>query len=148
MTSIEARICVGRAALLALALVAAWPAIDGIAQAKAGHSRRAHELPRWLGALHRRFHSPHRVLLVLTIVAIALVNFVPLRELLPVASACTLVWYAATNFAAPKLGGRQRFLWPLVSWLGIATCMALFLSLPLWSIASAAGLLAILGGIR
>ena len=108
----------------------------------------AHELPHWLAALHKRFQSPHRVLVLLAVVGVALVIFVPLRQLLPVASACTLVWYAATNFAALKLERQQRFAWPVVSWLGIAACVGIFFSLPLWSIAATAGMLGLLTGVR
>jgi len=59
-----------------------------------------------------------------------------------------LVWYAATNFAALKLEKKQRFAWPVVSWLGIAACVAIFFSLPLWSIAACAGILGLLTGVR
>ena len=109
---------------------------------------KAKELPHWLGVVHKRFHSPHHALLVLTIIGLALVNFFPLRFLMPVASAYTLVWYAATNFAALKLRPEKRFASSVVSWLGIAACLGLFVSLPLWSIGGAAGLLALLTGIR
>lgn len=106
------------------------------------------ELPHWLAAEHRRFRSPHRVLALLAVIAVAMVNFLPLRQLLPVASASTLVWYAATNFAALKLEKRQRFAPTVVPWLGIATCAAMFLSLPWWSIAASAAMLALLAGLR
>ncbi len=122
---------------------------DLLSTSRVGHSMgQAHELPHWLGAMHKRFHSPHRVLALLTIIGVALVNLVPLRELLPVASACTLVWYGATNLAALKLDKKQRFAWSGVSWLGIVTCFGLFFALPLWSIASAIALLGLLTGVR
>ena len=122
---------------------------DLLSTSRVGHAMgETRELPHWLSALHKRFHSPHRVLIVLAIVGVALVNFFPLRELLPVASACTLVWYAATNVAAIKLEKKQRFAPSFVSWLGIGACVALFFALPLWSIAAAAGLLAFLTAVR
>jgi len=122
---------------------------DLLSTSRVGHSMgQARELPHWLAALHKRFQSPHRVLMLLAVVSVALVNFVPLRQLLPVASACTLVWYAATNFAALKLEKKQRFAWPVVSWLGIASCVGIFFSLPLWSIAATAGMLGLLIGAR
>ena len=98
--------------------------------------------------MHDRFHSPHLALLVLTIIGLTLVNLFPLRLLIPVASACTLVWYAATNFAALELQHDKRFAWAIVSWLGIAACVGLFLSLPRWSVVGAGGILALFAGIR
>jgi len=122
---------------------------DLLSTSKVGHAMgTAKELPHWLGAVHKRFHSPHHALLVLTIIGLVLVNLFPLRLLMPVASAYTLVWYAATNFAALKLRPEKRFASSVVSWLGIAACLGLFVSLPLWSIGGAAGLLALLTGIR
>jgi APA family basic amino acid/polyamine antiporter len=122
---------------------------DLLSTSKVGHAMgKAKELPAWLGVVQKHFHSPHHALLVLTIIGVALVSIFPLRRLMPVASAFTLVWYAATNFAALKLRQKQRFAWTVVSWLGIAACLGLFLSLPRWSIACAAGVLALLAGIR
>ena len=122
---------------------------DLLSTSKVGHAMgEAKELPRWLGVVHRRFHSPHHALLVLTVIGLVLVNLFPLRLLMPVASACTLVWYAATHFAALELRRNQRFAWGIVSWLGIAACFGLFLSLPRWSIVGAAGILALFAGIR
>lgn len=122
---------------------------DLLATSRVGHAMgEARELPRWLGGLHKRFHSPQRSLVVLTIIGLILVNLFPLRQLMPVASACTLVWYAATNFAALKLEKKQRFTWRAVSWLGLATCLLLFLSLPLWSILGTTAIVALVTGIR
>ncbi len=122
---------------------------DLLSTSKVGHAMgKAGELPRWLDAVHRRFGSPHHALAVLTIIGLALVNFFPMRMLMPAASACTLVWYAATNFAALELRPAQRFAWAGVSWLGIAACVGLFFSLPRWSIAGTVGSLALLAGIR
>ena len=122
---------------------------DLLASAKVEHAMGgAHELPHWLASMNKRFKSPHCALLTLTIVGVALIYLVPLRQLMPVASAGTLVWYAATNFAALKLNKKQRIAWPIISWLGIAACLGLFLSLPLWSVAATAGFLAFLAAIR
>jgi APA family basic amino acid/polyamine antiporter len=122
---------------------------DLLSTSKVGHAMgKVKELPRWLDAVHRRFGSPHHVLAVLTIIGLALVNFFPMRMLMPVASACTLVWYAATNFAALELRPAQRLAWAGLSWLGIAACLGLFLSLPRWSIVGSAAALAVLAGIR
>ena len=160
MGQTDAPIFVGAATAIAswggwMILASAWMTSfsemlgDLLSTSKVGHAMgTAKELSHWLGVVHKRFHSPHHALLVLTIIGLALVNLFPMRLLMPVASAYTLVWYAATNFAALKLRQKQRFASALVSWLGIAACLGLFLSLPLWGVASAAGLLALLTGIR
>ena len=122
---------------------------DLLATAKVEHAMgEVHELPHWLACMNRRFKSPQCALLTLTAVGVALIYLVPLRQLMPVASAGTLVWYAATNFAALKLKKRQRLAWPIISWLGIAACLGLFFSLPLWSVAATAGFLAFLAATR
>lgn len=138
-----------------LVLISAWMTAfsemlgDLVSTSRVGHAMGAkHELPRWLGALHERFKTPHRVLLLLAVVGIALIYLIPLRQLMPFASACTLVWYAATHLAAILLRPEKRFFSPLVSWLGIATCLGLFISLPLWSIVASAGFLGLLAGVR
>lgn len=122
---------------------------DLLATSKVEHAMgKVHELPHWLAATNKRFKSPHNALLLLTIVGVVLVCVVPLRQLMPVASAGTLVWYAVTNFAALKLTEEQRFASPMISWLGMATCLGLFISLPLWSVIGTAGFLALLTGGR
>jgi len=141
----------GGSMILALAWLSFFGEMVGdlLATAKVEHAMgKVHELPHWLASLNKRFKSPHCALLTLTIVGVALVYLVPLRQLMPVASAGTLVWYATTNFAALKLNKKQRLAWPIISWLGIAACLGLFFSLPLWSVAATAGFLAFLAGIR
>ncbi len=141
----------GGSMILALAWLSFFGEMVGdlLATARVEHAMgEVHELPHWLAAINKRFKSPHCALLTLTIIGVALIYLVPLRQLMPVASAGTLVWYAATNFAALKLNKKQRIAWPIISWLGIAACLGLFFSLPLWSFAATAGFLAFLVGIR
>lgn len=148
MTSIAAW---GAWMILASAWMSAFSEMLGdlLSTSKVGHAMgKAKELPHWLGVVQKRFHSPHHALLVLTIIGVALVNLFPLRLLMPVASAFTLVWYASTNFAALKLRPEKRFASSAVSWVAVAACLGLFFSLPLWSIAGAAGVLGLLTGIR
>ncbi len=141
----------GGSMILALAWLSFFGEMVGdlLATARVEHAMgEVHELPHWLAAINKRFKSPHYALLTLTIIGVALIYLVPLRQLMPVASAGTLVWYAATNFAALKLNRKQRIAWPIISWLGIAACLGLFFSLPLWSVAATAGFLAFLTGVR
>src|SRR5207237_7862619 len=66
---------------------------DLLSTSRVGHSMgQARELPHWLAALHKRFQSPHRVLMLLAVVSVVLANFVPLPPLLTAASTCNLHW--------------------------------------------------------
>ena len=122
---------------------------DLLATSRVGHAMgKEHEIPEWLGAMNKSFHSPHHSLIALTIIGLVLVFFVPLRSLMPVASAFTLVWYGATHYSALQLKEKERFAPRAVSWLGIAACCGLFASLPLWSMALTAGILVFLAGTR
>jgi APA family basic amino acid/polyamine antiporter len=57
---------------------------DLLATAKVEHAMgEVHELPHWLASMNRRFKSPHRALLMLTVVGVALIYLVPLRQLMP-----------------------------------------------------------------
>ncbi|WP_425801135.1 amino acid permease [Desulfitobacterium sp. Sab5] len=122
---------------------------DLMSTSKVGHAMgREHELPHWFGSVHKKFKSPQFMIVLLTIVGLVLINLVPLRQLTTVASACTLIWYIATNLAALKLNQERRFSWTIISWLGIAACVALFCSLPLWSTLGTLGFIVILVGMR
>lgn len=137
--------------ILALASISFFSEMLGdlLATSKVEHAMgEVHELPHWLAKTNKRFKSPHSALILLTIIGVLLVCLVPLRQLMPVASAGTLVWYAATNFAALQLNNEQRFAWPIISWLGIAACLGLFFSLPLWSVIGTAAFLALLAAVR
>jgi APA family basic amino acid/polyamine antiporter len=107
-----------------------------------------HELPAWLGALHPRFRSPHHALLALGLVCAALALFLNLRAVLEAANVFTLVWYSVVHFDALKLPKEKRLVWPVVSWLGLAGCLALFASLPIWALLTGSGTLAALTAVR
>ncbi|HEY3363565.1 MAG TPA: amino acid permease [Symbiobacteriaceae bacterium] len=122
---------------------------DLMSTSKVGHAMgQEHELPRWLGTVHKQLKSPQAAILFLTIVGLVLVNLVPLRQLVPMASTCTLIWYAITNFAALKVNQDKRLVWPIISWLGIAACIGLLFSLPFWIVGGSLGLIVLLTGIR
>ena len=71
-----------------------------------------------------------------------------LRTVLAVANVFTLVWYTIVLCDALMLPKKQRLVWPVVSWLGLAGCLALFASLPVWSLLTGSGVLGLLVGIR
>lgn len=106
------------------------------------------ELPQWLAVTNARFKSPHFALISLTVIGVVLVCFVPIRQLMPIASAGTLIWYGATNVSALLLPKNQRFAPIIFSWIGISSCIGLFCLLPLWSILSTGILVLILLGLR
>ncbi|HEX9061926.1 MAG TPA: APC family permease, partial [Clostridia bacterium] len=137
--------------ILASAWILAFSDILGdlMSTSKVGHAMgQEHELPHLLGTVNKRLKTPQFAILLLSIVGLALVNLVPLRRLVPVASTCTLIWYIVTNAAALKVSKEKRIAWPIISLLGIVACIALLFSLPLWSVAGAIGLLILLTGIR
>ena len=105
-------------------------------------------MPTWLGALHPRFRSPHNAVITLGLVCAALALFLNLRPVLEAANVFTLVWYSVVHFDALKLPKEKRMVWPVVSWLGLAGCLVLFASLPIWALATGGGTLALLVAIR
>ncbi len=122
---------------------------DLLPTSKVAHSMGTEkELPHQFGVLNKRFNSPQFSLLALIIIGIILVTLFPIRQLIPIASAFTLVWYIATHFSALKLPRKQHFISPIFSWLGLAACIGLIAFLPLWSIAISLAILAALAGIR
>ena len=106
------------------------------------------ELPAWLGALHPRFRSPHNAVIALGLVCAALALFLNLRPVLEAANVFTLVWYSVVHFDAVMLPKAKRMVWPVVSWLGLAGCLALFASLPIWALLTGSGTLAVLTAVR
>ena len=85
---------------------------------------------------------------MLGIIVISLVLFFDLRRLLAVASVFTLVWYTITHYSATHLKKQQGLTTPLFTWLGLAGCALLFVSLPLWAILAGLAVLLSAAGIR
>src|SRR5439155_867386 len=95
-----------------------------------------------------RLRSPHHAVMALGLVCTALALFVDLRSVLAVANVFTLVWYSIVLSDALMLPKQKRLVWPIVSWFGLAGCLALFASLPVWALATGALALAVLVGTR
>ena len=74
--------------------------------------------------------------MALGLACIALALFVNLRSVLAVANVFTLVWYSIVLCDALMLPKEQHLVWPVVSWFGLAGCLALFTSLPAWALAT------------
>jgi APA family basic amino acid/polyamine antiporter len=107
-----------------------------------------HELPAWIGAVDKRFRSPHHAVLALGILCSLLALFLDLRPMLEVANVFTLVWYCIVHFDALRLEKDKRLVWPAVSWLGLVGCFALFVSLPVWAPITGFGTLVLVTVIR
>src|SRR5438094_914797 len=72
----------------------------------------------------------------------------PRRPVLEVANVFTLVWYIIVIFDALNLPKEKRLVWPVISWLALAGCLALFASLPIWALATGIATLVMVMGIR
>jgi hypothetical protein len=67
---------------------------------------------------------------------------------LAAANVFTLVWYGIVLYDALMLPKEQRLVWPVVSWFGLAGCLALFASLPLWALGTGGVILGAVTGVR
>ena len=109
---------------------------------------KAHELPAWLGTVDPRSRSPRHAAIALGLACSVVALFLDLRPVLAVANVFTLVWYSIVLLDALMLPKGQRLVWPVVSWLGLAGCLALFASLPVWALVTGGGVLAVFTGVR
>ena len=126
----------------ALLALVAGVARTGLAMARDG------ELPRWLGAVHPRYHVPHRAELALAVVVSVLVLTVDLREAIGFSSFGVLLYYLVANLAAVTQDRtHRRFPRPL-HWVGAAGCLALVVTLPLAAVLGGAAVLVVGIGYR
>ena len=66
------------------------------------------DLPRWLDAVHPRFHVPHRAELTVAAVVVVLVLLADLRGVIGFSSFGVLLYYFVANAAARAQGPEQR----------------------------------------
>ncbi|MDQ3452734.1 MAG: amino acid permease, partial [Actinomycetota bacterium] len=105
------------------------------------------ELPRYLAAVHPRNKVPHLAEATVAVLVVALVLVVDLRGAIGFSSFTVLGYYAIANASAWTLPDDQRR-WPRwIAALGLAGCAALALSLPLPSVVSGAGILALAAAV-
>lgn len=103
------------------------------------------DLPRWLGAVHRKYRVPHRAEAALAVVVAALVLTADLRGALGFSSFGVLVYYAIANASAFTQPAQDRR-WPRVlQVIGLLGCLTLAFSLPVASML--AGVLALAIGL-
>jgi basic amino acid/polyamine antiporter, APA family len=94
-------------------------------------------LPHGLSAVHPRFNVPHRAEVAIGVTVAVLVVFADLRGAIGFSSFAVLVYYAIANASASTLGRR------LIPTAGFAGCLVLAFALPLTSVLSGAGVLAV-----
>ncbi|MGC7097837.1 APC family permease [Amycolatopsis lurida] len=124
------RVSAALAALGALLALVLGVSRTTLAMARDGH------LPRGLAAVHPRFGVPHRAEVTVGVVVAALAAVADLRTAIGFSSFAVLVYYAIANASAFTLGR-------VVGGVGLAGCVVLAFSLPLASVLTGAGVLAL-----
>jgi APA family basic amino acid/polyamine antiporter len=109
---------------------------------------RENDLPRWLVAVHPRFHVPHHAEVALAAVVCVIVVAADLRGAIGFSSFGVLTYYLIANLAALTQDDRYRRYPRLLQILGIIGCGTLAATLPWTSAAIGAAVLAIGIGIR
>jgi APA family basic amino acid/polyamine antiporter len=101
------------------------------------------DLPRFLAAVHPRWHVPHRAELTLGVVVIALVALVDLRGAIGFSSFGVLVYYLVANVAAWRQRGDARRYPRALQIIGAIGCLVLCATLPWPSAVAGAVVLAV-----
>jgi APA family basic amino acid/polyamine antiporter len=100
------------------------------------------DLPRWLDAVHPVHRVPHRAVLAVGGVVVALVVVADLRGAIGFSSFAVLTYYAVANASAWTLPPEQRR-WPRpLAALGVAGCIVLAATLPAGSVVTGVVVLA------
>ena len=107
--------------------------IAGIGRTSLAMAREG-DLPRWLAAVHPRFHVPHRAEVVLALVVVALVLTVDLRGAIGFSSFGVLLYYFVANVSAFSQSREARRFPRALFVIGAAGCLLLVATLPLPSI--------------
>ena len=100
------------------------------------------DLPRFLAAVHPRWHVPHRAELALGVVVIALVALVDLRGAIGFSSFGVLVYYLVANIAAFRQRGDARRYPRALQIVGAIGCLVLCATLPWQSAVAGAAVIA------
>jgi basic amino acid/polyamine antiporter, APA family len=87
------------------------------------------DLPRGLAAVHERFGSPGRAVLVIGAVAAIVAATGTLRGVAAAASFTILVYYGIANVAALRMPAEAKILPDVVPWIGVVSCALLLVSL-------------------
>lgn len=107
--------------------------IAGVGRTTLAMAREA-DLPRWLSAVHPRFHVPHRAEIVVAVIVGILVLTVDLRGAIGFSSFGVLLYYLIANLSAFSQGTRERRFPRALFIAGVVGCIALVVTLPVASI--------------
>ena len=131
-----------RVGAAAASLGALLALIAGISRTGLAMAREA-DLPRWLSAVHPRYHVPHRAELTLAAVVCVLVLTVDLRGAIGFSSFGVLLYYVVANLAAFTQSAERRR-WPRVLQVaGAVGCLVLVVTLPWAAVVTGAAVFAV-----
>lgn len=91
---------------------------------------REDDLPRFLSAVHPRWHVPHRAELAVGAIVVVTVAFVDLRGAIGFSSFGVLIYYFIANAAAWRQGADARRYPRALQVLGLVGCTVLVITLP------------------
>jgi APA family basic amino acid/polyamine antiporter len=128
----------GAASLGALLALVAGVSRTTFAMAREG------DLPRFLGAVHPRWHVPHRAEVSAAVVVVILVASVDLRGAIGFSSFGVLLYYLVANLAAWRQRGQARRYPRALQVVGAAGCVVLAVTLP-WPSVVAGAIVAAIG---
>lgn len=103
--------------------------IAGIGRTSLAMAREG-DLPRWLSAVHPRFHVPHRAEVALAVVVCVLVLTVDLRSAIAFSSFGVLLYYLIANASALRQPRAERRYPRALPVLGAIGCLGLAFTLP------------------
>lgn len=135
---IVVRVGAGAASLGALLALVAGVSRTTFAMAREG------DLPRFLGAVHPRWHVPHRAEVSAAVVVVILVASVDLRGAIGFSSFGVLLYYLVANLAAWRQRGQARRYPRALQVVGAAGCVVLAVTLP-WPSVVAGAIVAAIG---
>ncbi|MFJ2648652.1 APC family permease [Streptomyces sp. NPDC087420] len=136
-----------RAGAAVAALGSLLALILGVSRTTLAMARDGH-LPGGLSAVHTRFHVPHRAELAVGAVVAVVAATTDVRGAIGFSSFGVLAYYAIANASAWTLGaGRAAGTGRVLAAGGLVGCVALAWALPLASVISGAGVLALGAGV-
>lgn len=131
-----------RVGAAAASLGALLALIAGIGRTTLAMARES-DLPRWLAAVHPRFHTPHHAEIALAAAVSILVVAVDVRGAIGFSSFGVLLYYFVANVAAFTQPSDQRRYPRAFQLLGAVACVALVVTLPVGSIVAGGAVFAV-----
>jgi basic amino acid/polyamine antiporter, APA family len=115
--------------------------IAGLGRTTLAMAREA-DLPRWLSAVHPRFHVPHRAEVVLAAVVCLVILVADIRAAIGFSSFGVLVYYLVANLAAFTQPSGDRLYPKALQVIGAAACVLLVATLPVPSVVAGVAMFA------